>query len=318
MLRPRLLLGALALAFLAGCHSRERKLVENAPYISLNLNDSYGARIRFAQPPQRLFVLSPNTAEIIYAIGAEERIAAVGADCDYPEAVRTKPAFTTEPELDLKTLLENNPDGVVVNDEIVANSDLFRQIFTPFALPVLFQRYQTVPQILANIRQLGTVTQHEASANALADSLTQMCERFRTANANAERLKVVCVVSDNPLQVVGGTHFLNDLLGITNCENPFSGRKAPFVRISPVELLASNADAIWFLNEDPNLLKRIADVEPRVMQLPAVVKGNVYRPEKLQAYYRPGPRLVSILAELTATLHPQVKTQELLTEKVER
>lgn len=305
------------LAF-AGCKDSRQQLVENAPYISVTLTDSYGVRVRFAQPPQRLFVLSPNQAECLYAIGAQDRIGAVSPECDYPEAVRSKPTFVTEPELDLKALLEEKPDGVIVNDEVVANSDIYRRIFQAFGLPVLFQRYRTVSDISGGIRQLGELTQRTDAANLLADSLTQVAQRFREATAQRTPVKVVILLSDNPLMVAGGDHYLTDVLAHVGGSNPFAGRKALFAKLSPVELLAAQPDAIWVLNADPDLLKRLSKVEPRVMNLPAVQKERVYRPEDLQPYFRPGPRVGTVLADLAHFLHPDLDTRKLLEAPVER
>ena len=57
----------------------------------LTVVDDAGRSVVFNGPPQRIMALAPSNTEIVFALGAEDRVVAVDRWSDYPPAAKAKP-----------------------------------------------------------------------------------------------------------------------------------------------------------------------------------------------------------------------------------
>ena len=98
------------------------------------ITDGLGRKISVDRPPARLVSLAPSTTEILYALGAGERLVASTRYCNYPEAATrllkiemcgghniAASAHSAWPRLSSESLVAANPEVVifaVASDEI--------------------------------------------------------------------------------------------------------------------------------------------------------------------------------------------------------
>ncbi|MCW3051722.1 MAG: periplasmic binding protein, partial [Chthonomonadales bacterium] len=85
-------------ALSAGCHNK----AEGTPPVPAQksggfprtLTDSRGQAVTLNAAPQHIVSLIPSDTEVLYALGAGDRIVAVTTADDYPPEVKTKPTIT--------------------------------------------------------------------------------------------------------------------------------------------------------------------------------------------------------------------------------
>src|SRR5205814_810512 len=70
-----------------------------------------------AAPPARIVSLVPSVTEILYALGAEERLVGVTDFCDYPPAARQRPSVGGMVNPNLEAIVALKPDLVIATTE---------------------------------------------------------------------------------------------------------------------------------------------------------------------------------------------------------
>src|SRR3972149_6407306 len=76
-----------------------------------------GREVTLAAPPARIVSLVPSVTEILFALGAEDRLVGVTDFCDYPPAARRKPRVGGMLTPSLEVIAALRPDLVVATTE---------------------------------------------------------------------------------------------------------------------------------------------------------------------------------------------------------
>lgn len=71
-----------------------------------------------ADPPERIVSLAPSNTEILYALGAGNRLVGVSQYCDYPPEVESLPKVSRFVDADEGAILELNPDLVLTSSHL--------------------------------------------------------------------------------------------------------------------------------------------------------------------------------------------------------
>ena len=120
------LLAFLLALSLAGCNSGttaeppavnqdNRNPVEEAKQdFPVIIADSYGREITIVKKPEKLISLAPANTEILFAIGAGDRIFGVTDYCEYPAAALEKAKIGDFSNPNIELIIEIEPDVVFV------------------------------------------------------------------------------------------------------------------------------------------------------------------------------------------------------------
>ncbi|MDX2285649.1 MAG: helical backbone metal receptor [Bacteroidia bacterium] len=308
-----LLLMAAALLW-AGCRDGRRKLVEAAPLISTTYRDDAGRQFSLADPPDSVISLAPNITEMIFAIGAEDRLAARSQACDYPPAAAMLNEIVTYPALDLEQIQAAGGDLLITTDEIFTPDDIAQ--LERLGLPIYLQSYDSLADVYRCIRTLGELLDRREPARRLADSLQQIERAVSEAVTAFVKYKTVILISADPLKVVGGTGFLNELLVKAGGTNVFAGKPEAYYSTTVEELLQQQPEVMILPSTDPQVYAQLIALYPALYNTPAEVNKQVHtiHPDLL---YRPGPRMIEGLAELAHLLHSSVTPDRFLPGKAE-
>jgi iron complex transport system substrate-binding protein len=155
--------------------------VSTAAAFPVTVQRSDGKALTVAQPPKRIVSLSPGATEIIYAIGAQQSLAAVDKQANFPEAAAQFPAKVDAFEPNVEAITALNPDLVIVAGDtsgLIAKLDSLN-------IPVLYQDInediRTIDDVMGQIRVLGQITGNDQNALALISSLGERVSRIKEA-----------------------------------------------------------------------------------------------------------------------------------------
>jgi iron complex transport system substrate-binding protein len=227
-------------------------------------------------PAERIVTLAPHATELVFAAGAGDRLVAVEASSDHPEAAKALPRIGGAGALDRERLLHLSPDLVVAWLSGNRPSDL--RWLENRGIAVYRSEPRSLTDIAENLRELGMLAGTTDAAQATAErweaELAAACRPDRTQRA-------LLVIWDRPLMTVGGRHWLNDLLARAGYVNVFRGIDRAVFAAAREAVLARDPDVILSAVGRPGRLPTPAPVR----QLGTAAS-------------RPSLRLVETVAEL--------------------
>lgn len=280
-----------------------KQLVDNAPSIAQTYVDQTGREIALPKRPDRVASLAPSITEIVFAIGAEERLVARTQACDYPEEVTSYPEVQTYPSLDLEQIASYTPELLLATDEIFTPDDVAR--LEKLGLPIYLQHFDSLADVYEGIRELGALLRVPERANQVADSLVALEQRIRDSTANQVKYRTMILISNDPLIVAGGTGYLNRLIEAAGGKNAFAEVNEAYYTTTVEQILQVKPEVLVLPARRQTVYTELLGQYPLLYNTPADVNKQVHimDPDLL---YRPGPRLLQGLLELTNILHAKL------------
>ena len=300
LLAPRRL-AALAALLLAACDrgpaARAPRDFAAAP--STVVQDDYGDTVRIGAPPRRIVSLNPTTTEILFAIGAGDRLVARSKWDEWPAEARRLPAVGDGIRPNLEATLAARPDLVLLYAG-AENREAARALRAA-GIATAAIKVDRIDDFRRVTRLLGQLTGDTARARVVVDSVYATLARVRRAVEGRPRPRVVWPLFGRPLLAVGGGSFQHELLVAAGGENVFGDDPRAAVQLSREEVLRRGADAMLV---GPT---RVAEVraDPAWRPLAAVRDGRVLVVDTA-VVYRPAVRLGEAALSLARLLHPDV------------
>ncbi len=316
-----LAIATLVLAILSGCRGGQQagpspsgpKMDPVASDWPRTFTDDLGNTITFEEPPQRIISLSPNLTEIIFLVGAEEQLVGRTDFCDYPPQALAKPSIGGIVNPSLEKLVSLEPDLVLIARGVdAAFLDRLRK------MEICFLGYdpQTLDDVIALIQRLGQLTGHDQQGAEASDKLAQ-----RKAQVEADsrpradiQLRVLFVLSREPLFVAGTTSFVDNILRTCGARNAIAGvphvdQRRPWPQISRETVVAADPQLIVFADtHGADSSSTSADTLTQLRATPgwrgvaAVLTGQVYTISD-DLITIPGPRLIEGLEQISQLVH---------------
>ncbi|HVQ06346.1 MAG TPA: ABC transporter substrate-binding protein, partial [Burkholderiaceae bacterium] len=85
-----------------------------AAHAEVRVRDVNGDAVVLPQPARRIVSLAPHLTELLFAVGAGDRVVGTVAHADFPEAARQLPLVGDSAMLDLERIAALQPDLVLV------------------------------------------------------------------------------------------------------------------------------------------------------------------------------------------------------------
>jgi iron complex transport system substrate-binding protein len=288
-LTARLRLAALVAAGLVACHpARER------PGRAVLVDDA-GDTLRLARPPRRIVSLNPTTTELLFALGAGDRLVGRTDACDYPAAAARVPSVGGWLPPNVEAVAARSPDLVVLYGGPTNAAAAAR--LRSLGIPVLVLRLDHLADVTRAARLLGRVVESVPAADSLARSFELALNRLRRS-ANPSRAPGVLLLAwDQPLIVLGSGGFVSELVELAGARNVFDdlpGTSAPVALESvvmrrPLAIVTLGAMPAGFASR------------PEWQALPAVRRRRILTLTE-SAFNRPSPRAPAAIAELRRRL----------------
>lgn len=248
--------------------------------------------------PRRVMALTPSLTEMLFAVADTASIVGRTQNCDYPAAALTKPVVNNYP-MDYERLLSLKPDVVFATDGIIS-MEVAAQV-QKLGIPVYFQTYDSVADILRGIRDLGFLLQREEKANALADSLQARLHQLAIDSSRSARPRVLAITWRDPIYVFGRNTLFTDKLRYAGGQNAVTETFAqPYPALTREYILKMNPEVI-IGGDFEKMDKTFFSLYPELRRVDAYRHKRIFEvTDDLMS--RPSPRVVEGIAELKAVL----------------
>jgi iron complex transport system substrate-binding protein len=255
---------------------------------------------------RRLVSIIPATTEMLFAMGAGDRVVAVGSYDRFPPEVDRLPRVGALLDPNVERILSLKPDLVVLYG---TQTDLRAQLERA-GVPYYAYVHRGLPDITQTIRSLGARIGVDAAANALAERIERQLRDVRARVADRRRPKTLLVFGREPgtlrnIEASGGVGFLHDMLETAGGDDVLADVKQQAVTMSTELVLARAPEVIVELRYTRGDAAAASDLRAwdALASVPAVRNHNVLVLQG-EEFVVPGPRVAAATAKLAALLHP--------------
>ncbi len=265
---------------------------------AVRIMDADGRAIELAQPATRIVSLAPHLTELLFAIGAGDRIIATVSHSDYPTAANDIPRIGNYTRFDSERLVALQPDLVLGWQSGNPTAHLRR--LRELGLTVHVSEPRQLTDIARLLETLGELTGHQEAATSAADNYRSRLATLRERYRDRTPISAFYQIWHQPLITVGGDHLLNEVIELCGGHNVFAASTQLAPRVSTEAVLSARPEVIVASGPDSKRPQWLDDWR-RWSQLPAVRGGHLYHinPDLLQ---RHSPRILDGTEQLCRTL----------------
>jgi len=290
--------------------------------------------------PQRIVTFLPSATELIYRLGADDKLFGVTHECNYPSNAKTKlrvissvfdPASMSSKQIDdricqlmtegkeiynlnKENLLNAKPDLIISQNICEVCSAHTEHV--KIAMEMLKKKPEVytmdphdVDEILVSIKEISKIIGKEKEGNELVDSLSKRL-KFIKCKIFEKRPKIVAIEWLDPFFTSG--HWIPEMIETAGGENLISTKKMPSRKMKLQEIKEANPDIIVMMpcgfdvkrtvSEYNNVLAENLDWN----ELKAVKQNNVYAVDANSYFSKPSLRTITGVEVLAKIIHPDI------------
>jgi iron complex transport system substrate-binding protein len=260
---------------------------------------------------RRIVCMSPAIAEIVFAIGAGQRVVGVSEHTAWPPAATKVPTCGGFFDPNFERMLSLKPDLIIDQGEA---ADI-QKFADSNGIQLELVTLATLEAILSDTERLGDLLQVGPQAQRV---VADMRRRLDAVRARVRGLPVVSVLlvtghdegSLRNTYTVGPHTFLSELIEVAGGHNAFADLPVEYGAVNREAVIARRPDVIVELRGmGRDAARTEADVRrlwATLGTLPAVQNGRVYVVDSTYAMI-PGPRVVELAEEFAGLFHPEAR-----------
>ena len=289
---------------------------------------------------QRIVTFLPSATELIYNLGADDKLFGVTHECNYPIDAKTKPrvissvfdpALMSSKQIDDKIcqLMTDGKEIYNLNEENLLNAkpDLIisqnicevcsaHTEHVNMAVNMLEKKPEVytmdphnVDEILMSIKDISKMIGKEKEGNELINSLLKRLE-FVKSKMCEERPKVVAIEWVDPFFTSG--HWIPEMIETAGGENLISIEKMPSRKMKLEEIKSANPDIIVIMPCGFDVKRTIFEYNnvlaenPDWNELKAVKENSVYAVDANSYFSKPSLRTITGIEILAQIIHPNI------------
>jgi iron complex transport system substrate-binding protein len=247
-----------------------------------------GTEAKLAPVPQRIVTVAPSATELVFALGAGDRLIGVSRYDDYPESAKSLPKVGGFLDPSVEAIIALRPDLVVAVPNAGNRPPLER--VARLGVPVLVVPGNSIADIFHATRALAPLLGKDAPSKAerlIVDLERGLAEVAKDAEKRPPP-RVAFVYGEVPLVLAGPGSFADAMLRVLNAKNVIE--EGPSYAQYSMEKLVLDAPEVII---DATEGHQAGDnrVWSRFASIPAVKNNRVYY-VGLGDVLRPGPRIV--------------------------
>ena len=277
--------------------------------------------------PERIVSLSPSNTEILFAVGAGDKVVGVTDYCNYPTELEARIETDEIAQVggywdpSVEAIVSLKPDLVLVStaqctvktNNCKTNCSRRCELTTKVAkrldclgLNVLTLSPHSIDDVLGNILLVGKATGNSAQASALVETLKQRIDSVVTKTVSHKPGVYFEVWNDPYISVNSGT-WIGNLISLVGGANVFGEAVSEWPIIRSEDVIQRNPDIMVF-PVIPGVARFWGSFEAVKNRsgwnkISAVKNGSLYEISR-DCISRPGPRLVESLELLAEMVNP--------------
>ena len=244
---------------------------------------------------------------ILFALGLEDRIAAVTDYCNYPPEAEDKPSIGGFSTPNIEEIIAHSPDLIIATS--IHEKKIIPQLEDK-GLTVFAFAPKTLAEVLKTITLAGKLTGKDEAAVELVADMQKRIDAVTDKTdglSREQRPRVFFVTWHDPLMTPGAGTRHDELIRIAGGIN-IGQDLTDYADISLEAVIAANPEVIIAdagMGSGKDMPFQFAITEPRLRNIDARMNGQVYAINSDMAG-RPGPRIVDALEQFAEFIHPEL------------
>ncbi len=273
----------------AGCGSPR---TSTAP----ELHDDFDRSVAVPEPARRVVSLAPAITELLFDIGAGDRLVGRTAWCTDPLEALDVANVGDGLNPNVEAIAALSPDLVILYTS-ASNLEPARRL-ERLGIRTFFLRTDGLDDVARGARLLGQLTGAERRADSLARIFEAELDSARAVTTTIAPPSVLILAWRQPPIVIGGGSFLSELVSLAGGINAFGNLRQPSGQVSIETIVARSPDLILLTGGDP---------DPSWARLPEWRTVNAVRSRRFvlvegTEYSRPSFRALEAARTLAAKL----------------
>ncbi|MBP3040419.1 ABC transporter substrate-binding protein [Bacillaceae bacterium Marseille-Q3522] len=280
---------------------------ENAAF-PVTIKDAAGEDVIIEQKPEKIVSLIPSNTEIVFALGAGDKVVGVTDFDNYPQETASIEKVGGM-EFNIEKIIALAPDVVLAHASSAHNSaEGMEQLRNAGVAVVVVNDAKTFAEVYNSIEMIGKVTGETETAAQLITDMKDDINAIKEKAANIkenEKKKVYIEVSPVPDAYAAGKNtFMDEMLTMIHAENVVTEEGWP--KIDQEAIINQNPDVVLttygYYTEDP-----VGQVTGRDgWQDVNAVKNKQVVDVNSDQVTRSGPRLVKGVEEIAKAVYPDI------------
>ncbi len=273
----------------------------------IQIVDRLDRTITFTQPPQRIVSLSPETTELLYALGLGDRMVGVTEHCNYPPEAKLVPkvGIGTVESISRERIIAVHPDVIFCRWD---NHEPLVETFERLQIPIVGMGSESLNGLFEEAALVGKITGQTAQADLLVDQMEQRLAALQKRVPNPSdpsRLSVFYQIWDEPLMTVGPGSFIGEMLTLAGLRNIIEDGPTRYPTVSPEIVIARDPDVI-LTAASKSASTKIESITMRSgwSQISAIKHHRVYTISG-DEISRCGPRLLDALEQIINVVYAE-------------
>lgn len=253
----------------AGCSSQDRSATDERSVGDTMLIDDFGDTLRLTAPAQRVVSLNPVTTELLFALGAGDRVVGRTSWDLFPEAAKDVPDLGAGMGPNVEAVIGQRPDLVLLYAS-ESNRAAAQQLHAA-GIATLTHRTDKIADLQRVIPVIAAAVGVDSIGRLVADTVRASVEAVRALPRPSEPVRAFWHIWDAPLLTIGGGSYMSELLDVAGAANVFADAAQPSPAVSLEEVARRNPDVIL---AGPNNARKIRE-NPLWQAVPAVRAGRI-------------------------------------------
>ncbi|NLM44033.1 MAG: cobalamin-binding protein [Clostridiales bacterium] len=267
----------------------------------IEITDLKGRKIILDKKPERIISLSPTNTEIVFALGAGDKLVGITSYCDYPEETKYIEKIGDFENPNIELIKKMNPDlvlaGGFLQEELI-------DALEGLDITVASTEAADVESIFDSLAMIGKLLREEEKAEEIINNIHRTIDEVENKVADKDKPKVFYLVWKEPIFTTGRGTYINEIVQIAGGYNIASDMEG-WAQYSFEELLKQNPDILVaaYHSTDEGMNKEDIMKDEFFSKLECVKKGNIHIMSDDNIVSRPGPRIIDAINEMAEALH---------------
>lgn len=278
----------------------------------INITDNFGCAVTIEKTPMRIVSLSPSNTEILFAVGAGDRVVGGTTYDTYPPEAVNLSKIGGFSSVNVEAVVNLSPDLVLAED---GNGLDTINVLKNLDLKVVTVNPKTMDDILENIRLVGNITGNDAAAESLTADMTHQISDITDMTEdipNSRKPRVLYIVWHEPMYAAGAGSFPDDLIQMAGGMNIIEIEGWPVISIEDVVDKNPQIIICSGMGGGSYTIMEAITGNQVLAQTDAVKNNKVYPADDPNTIELAGPRIVQGLAELHGFIAPDIQPGEIV------